>query len=813
MKTRALNRLVYIVIAAVVAAGLLCFSAVFLSRSARGQGDAAVGTGAISSARIGDDPGAYEAKDFTAVPIEFEQIAGSDVSHTATAFFDGEMSIDHSATSVGPANYYGAAYKIAAGRTYGDFEFEMSFRAVSHQDTGRFIAVMFHTKQSGSRQIGYMVNYRIDGRNAMSALNAAPGANDENNNKSVALTDRRLHTLRLEVSGKNCRYYMDGVLLRDYDLTEQDGHLGGGIDRGEFALIVNRCRIMVKSIKINEPKADEPPQPTGVIDDDIIANTYYESTGLINAPAVVCDVMSGTVLESVTDSDVMPASVILDYGADGNATDDNGDPLGAFEDVYLGIRGRIVPIVRIESAAAADKFIQYMTEVRNILDISVASSSPAIVKRVRVALPSTRGIVFYNSVTSAGEIVKELNAARATVAVVPQKAATLDFVTAVQARFKTVWAVPDSYMLADIYDCVNSGAYGVVSPYFRDVYDALRAYKDGAIPRSAMNVAHRGCSNARYENSLSAVRLAVESGATHLELDGKLTTDGRIVIMHDDDLTATTTGTGNIETKSYAQLMEYDLTLRDSGGNTDVYMKDDGGNDIIEKIPSLEQVLDEIKNTDVVLVFEIKTNKLAIVDKLKEVLERYDMKDQVVTITFDKADMLDKMYATLSEVPVAWLEGLGGSPLSLDDFGYLLETLGRGNAAYDKSWSHGGATLALNRYLRDRGMVGWYWTFADEEAVRTGERMGYLGLTNNCAEIFEDRIRFVSGVEQSKIALAVGDTVTLAVTTYAGETTEANGVVSYCRRVSGGWRVVAEYATDRGVMYTQSFVVGGVSIA
>lgn len=220
-------------------------------------------------------------------------------------------------------------------------------------------------------------------------------------------------------------------------------------------------------------------------------------------------------------------------------------------------------------------------------------------------------------------------------------------------------------------------------------------------------------------------------------------------------------------------------------------------------------MLDEIEGTGVVLVFEIKTDKTAIVDKLKSTLTQRGMLAQTVAITFDDSGaMLDKMKAVLPEMPVARLEGLGGSPLSVDDFAEILELLGRGNAALDKSYSHGGGSLALNRYLRDRGMVGWYWTFADESAVRVGESLGYLGITNNCAETYARRERFVSGAaNQSFARLALGDAVSVRVTDYSGGVQTRDGSVVYCRRTTRGWRVIARVQTDRGYMYTQSFAV------
>lgn len=798
-----------ILLAVALAAAVAATAAfgVFAPRGAKRT--ATHGGGGVESSTATDTASAaggdYSASDFTDVPDDWELIEKCDTTNTRTTFFDGEMSVFHSATTGGnAANYYGAAYKIAADRTYRDFTFEMTFRMVSWTDTSRFIAVMFHTQTVDNRLIGYMVNYRVKGENAVSSLNKT-SANDSNSKIVKDISDKKLHTMRIELVGTRCLYYMDGILLHDWDVSIKDAHLGGALDSGGFALLVNRSQMQIASVKISEPAAEQ----TASIDDRLIASTYYDNGGIVNGPTVACDITDGATLDAALTADARPSNAILRYGADGNVVGANGEILGAFDDVYLAMRGRIVPVVRVESVAAADAFVEYMSTTRNILDISVLSSDPALVKRVRTACPAMRGMIAYDEPRALSALVAEVHANLATAAVLPQRLATVEAVTYIQARFETVWVEPESALYADICDSVNSGAYGVVSPYFRDVYDALATYETGSVTRTAMNVAHRGCSNLTYENSLGAVRLAVENGATHLELDGKLTSDGHIVILHDDDLTASTTGTGNVESKTLAELMRYDLTVRDANGVKDAYLKDDDGNDIIEKIPTLEQVLDEIENTDVVLVFEIKTDKTAIVDKLKSTLTQRGMLAQTVAITFDDSGaMLDKMKAVLPEMPVARLEGLGGSPLSVDDFAEILELLGRGNAALDKSYSHGGGSLALNRYLRDRGMVGWYWTFADESAVRVGESLGYLGITNNCAETYARRERFVSGAaNQSFARLALGDAVSVRVTDYSGDVQTRDGSVVYCRRTTRGWRVIARVQTDRGYMYTQSFAV------
>jgi len=765
----------------------------------------------------------YVAENFSQLPSDWEQIAASDVANTKLSFHNGEMSVFHNSTSGTLNKYYGAAYKIATEKTYTDFTFEMTFRMNYWENDSRFIAVMFHTTESNGRLTGYMANYRVKGQNAVSCLTET-SVGDNDNSYGIVLSDKNLHTLKLEMSGNIVRYFIDDSPIQiaasqrptdgsayEWDTTKMDdGHFSSHLDNGGFALLVNRSMCAIKSVSI-KPYAESAVQggATESAADNNVVNTYYDMRGnVVNGPTVVCDVADKATLDSLNGA-VRPSNAILNF-VNGNVVDAHGKALGTFDEVYKKIRGKVIPVVRVETQADADAFVDYMNNTLNILDISVLSSNPALVKSVRTKCPNIRGMIYFDEISSLWDVVSATHANLATVVVLPQRLCTLENVTYIQARFETVWAVADSYLSADIYQCVNSGAYGVVSPYFRDVYDVLATYAENSVTRTPMNVAHRGCSNLAYENSMSAVRLAIEKGATHLELDGILTKDGKIAISHDDAISAITNGTGSISNMTLAEIQKFDLTLRDTASVKDAYLLDDKGAPIKEHMPSLDEVLAEIKGTGVILVFEIKTDDLAIVPALKRAIEKHDIADQVVVICFDGTkQILAEMAKQLPNTPTALLQGLaGGGAWSAETIDEILIDLCSRNVALDKSYTHGGASTQLNRYLRDRGMVGWYWTFADETALDLGEKHGFFGLTNDCAEVYQNRVRFVVGAENTLSSLAVGDKVSVMVTTYSGEESVGQAEVTYCKKSTNGWKVVARYQTEKGYyLYTQIFEV------
>ena len=63
--------------------------------------------------------------------------------------------------------------------------------------------------------------------------------------------------------------------------------------------------------------------------------------------------------------------------------------------------------------------------------------------------------------------------------------------------------------------------------------------------------AHRGFSGKYPENTMMAFKKAAEVGCYGIELDVQLTKDDEIVIMHDETIDRTTSGTGYIRDYMY----------------------------------------------------------------------------------------------------------------------------------------------------------------------------------------------------------------------------------------------------------------------
>jgi glycerophosphoryl diester phosphodiesterase len=80
-----------------------------------------------------------------------------------------------------------------------------------------------------------------------------------------------------------------------------------------------------------------------------------------------------------------------------------------------------------------------------------------------------------------------------------------------------------------------------------------------AVPAVVLVTAHRGNSRAAPENTLSAIRKAIESGADYTEVDVRQTADGVIVLLHDRDLKRVAGLSRRIDELTYEEVRRLDV--------------------------------------------------------------------------------------------------------------------------------------------------------------------------------------------------------------------------------------------------------------
>lgn len=231
-------------------------------------------------------------------------------------------------------------------------------------------------------------------------------------------------------------------------------------------------------------------------------------------------------------------------------------------------------------------------------------------------------------------------------------------------------------------------------------------------------VAHRGASADAPENTIAAVRLAWEQGADAVEVDVHLTSDGRIVCIHDES-TKRTTGEDLLVRQSRWE----HLAVLDAGSWK-------GRAFAGERIPLLDEVLDALP-ADRALFVEIKADR-AIVGPLGKLLADHPAAARTTIISFD-VDVLEAMGRVLPQVPRVWIldaerESRLGSWIAVEPR-VAAQARAWGFAGIDMR--HEGVSVELVEACRSEGVALHVWTVDDEARARRLAAMGVASLTTN----------------------------------------------------------------------------------
>lgn len=143
-------------------------------------------------------------------------------------------------------------------------------------------------------------------------------------------------------------------------------------------------------------------------------------------------------------------------------------------------------------------------------------------------------------------------------------------------------------------------------------------------------IAHRGASDRRPENTMSAFRQAVTDGADAIETDVQLSKDGVPVLIHDTLLKRTTGASGSVHEYTYKELQD----LSAGAWMHKRYRK--------EKIVSLERLLQEPSIEKTRLVLELKNSNIAhegLEEAVISLLNNYEKIETATVSSFNHRSM------------------------------------------------------------------------------------------------------------------------------------------------------------------------------
>jgi glycerophosphoryl diester phosphodiesterase len=142
----------------------------------------------------------------------------------------------------------------------------------------------------------------------------------------------------------------------------------------------------------------------------------------------------------------------------------------------------------------------------------------------------------------------------------------------------------------------------------------------------SLNYAHRGASGYYPENTMLAFQKGVEMGCEGIETDVQLTKDGVLILCHDELLDRTTDGKGLIAEKNYSEIAGLDAAKLWGGKFKSV------------TVPTLEELLDYVKDKDIIINLELKNSIIDYKDIEKQVIDmvyKYKLKEKVIISSFN----------------------------------------------------------------------------------------------------------------------------------------------------------------------------------
>ncbi len=182
-------------------------------------------------------------------------------------------------------------------------------------------------------------------------------------------------------------------------------------------------------------------------------------------------------------------------------------------------------------------------------------------------------------------------------------------------------------------------------------------------------IGHRGACAYAPENTLASIRTAAAQGASWVEFDVRLTREGDLVLMHDDDVRRTTNGKGRV----------LDLTLAEIGAlDAGAWF---GGAFAGERVPTLVETIALLGELGLGANIEIKSGKTetrATAEALARILAAHWRAPAPPLISSFEVPALEAMRAVapqwprgllLKEIGGDWrglLDRLGAATLNLD---------------------------------------------------------------------------------------------------------------------------------------------------
>lgn len=528
---------------------------------------------------------------------------------------------------------------------------------------------------------------------------------------------------------------------------------------GAMGVLANGCKLVVDNLKVT---VNPETKVTRTLHD-----TRDTESSIALSPLLITQADTAAQLAAL--SETLPAVVIVDAAVENDVFGARIDgQFMAIDALESAIDARVIPAFRVTDSVQAEALGAYAASLA-LCDMYVISQNTALIAAARNLCDDLYGLLEVSGFDGDNEALRSATlAADARGVVFASELASRDTVSYLQDRYLTVWQTVTAEDVSAV-SAINNGVLGLVTPDVTATETCFTDYyTENTLTRTPEIIGHRGVPSLAQENSIVGALKALEVGADMVECDIYLMADGQLVVMHDDTLDRTTDGTGNTVDQTADTIKNYQIDVL-AGADP-------------EPIPLLEDYFKALKSSGSVIVIELKADDTTVAAPLVELINEYEMHEQVVILSFHDT----AINAVRSEDPTVSANMTSTSiyadeACSPDITQEVLSQVIPLNTAFSPSKSRG--TLGENYYndLLARAVTVWPFTVDTQAELDAFFVSGVRGITTNYSQRAGNYInRFEAVVnENGTVALSAVSYDGKAVSTDAAELVVIGGTGTY----------------------------------
>ncbi|MDQ8952344.1 glycerophosphodiester phosphodiesterase family protein [Acinetobacter rudis] len=599
---------------------------------------------------------------------------------------------------------------------YTDYRVDVEFTYLNANNSSRWGSIIYRANaaQANNTPNPY---YQFAIRSAATASNGTEFALRENNQWNVMETaaytenidPNRTYTATVIVQGNRVRQYLNGALLHDAEMSTQQRQGGIGLSTAGLEMRVDR-------IKVTEQLEKLPSLQNAAV------NVQDAATQVSVAPTIIQRVSNSTNL--YTDRASQWAFTL---DAELNLLDQNGQKHGRLQQFLSDTQRRVIPLLAIKDEATLNA-LAAISEQSDLTDISLYSDNEDLLRKAHGLVPNARTVLDLSQASQWGSrredlqsIVFKTNRSFARIVILPEHLINKANVAYLQQRLLTVWGQSQANSMQAAGQILVSGLNGILTEHSVLYNNILAAMPYATLLRKPLVVGHRGVPSLEDENTLEGAKRAVELGADAVENDIYITKDNHLVIMHDATVDRTTNGKGLIEDMTLAEVKQLKTQVKGYA------------------VPTMAEYFKAFKNNKKIVHFiELKSGNEKIVPQLKKEIEEYGIQDQVVTISFDTAQ-IKRMKNILPEYSTGFLTGnVPKTDNVLKDVKKLMGVTQSYASTFNPSF--GNLQPSLLEAAKHRGITFWPWTYRDADSFKRHYVAGINGLTTDYSQFASDYV-------------------------------------------------------------------------